>query len=63
MEWFQDNNLFPEIRDDDKFEFVHIVLREVDYPDEERVAYVIPSGIFYDFKFYGKRRSTLEDFI
>jgi len=44
-------------------EFVHIVLREVDYPDDERVAYVIPSGIFYDFKFYGKRRSTLEDFI
>ena len=44
-------------------EFVHIVLREVDYPDDERVAYVIPSGIFYDFKFYGRRRSTLEDFI
>ena len=44
-------------------EFVHIVLREVDYPDDERVAYVIPSGIFYDFKFHGKRRSTLEGFI
>ena len=33
------------------------------HQDDEGVAYVILSGIFYNFKFYGKRRSTLEDFI
>ena len=44
-------------------EFAHIILREQDIPDDERVAYVIAAGIFYFYKFYGKRRSTLEDFI
>ena len=44
-------------------EFVHIILREQNYPDDERVAYVIAAGVFYFYKFYNNRRSTLEDFI
>ena len=44
-------------------EFVHVFLREQDFPDDERVAYVIPAGIYYFYQFYGKRRSTLEEFL
>ncbi len=34
-------------------EFVHIVLKEIDYPDDERVVYIILSGVYYFYKYYG----------
>jgi len=43
-------------------EFVHIYLKELDFPDDERVAYVIPAGIFYFFKYYDNRRESLDCF-
>jgi len=43
-------------------EFVHICLKELDYPDDERLAYVIPAGIFYFYKYYNNRRESLEGF-
>ena len=43
-------------------EFVHVILREQDFPDDERVAYVIAAGIYYFYKFYYSRRSVLNDF-
>ncbi len=44
-------------------EFVHIILREQDFYDDERVAYVIAAGIFYFFKFYENRDETLSRFV
>jgi len=35
-------------------EFVHIILTEAEFEDDERMAYVIPAGVYYFYKYYGE---------
>ena len=36
-------------------EFIHIMLTEAEFNDDEQMGYVIPSGVYYFYKYYGDR--------
>ena len=36
-------------------EFIHIMLTEAEFDDDEQMGYVIPSGVYYFYKYYGDR--------
>jgi len=42
--------------------FVHVLLAQQEFPeeDDERIAYVIPAGVYYFYKYYGDRN---DDFV